>query len=271
VPAPEPAPSPTPPTTPAADEPTPEPAPTPDEDKSSEPTPKLTPRQQRERDLREKQRHEREAKEARERAARLEQIEKERARAEAERDRARIEAEREKSRLEAEKVASEKARLEAERKRLELEKAQLENAKNEPPPLLNTPPKPVQPAGSPEVLVVLINPSAGGSSLSRDEIRNIYFGRTNIWPNGRATRAFNRPASSAAGRKFFGIVLRTSSASFREHWSSLQMSGSGIAPSTIGSAESMIARVAGTAGAIGYVLESELPADLKGLRIIRLR
>ena len=62
-----------------------------------------------------------------------------------------------------------------------------------------------------------------------------------------------------------------SAASFREHWSSLQMSGSGIAPSTIGSAESMIARVAGTAGAIGYVLESELPADLKGLRIIRLR
>jgi ABC-type phosphate transport system substrate-binding protein len=126
-------------------------------------------------------------------------------------------------------------------------------------------------AGSPDVLVVVVSSRAGSAGLSREEIRNIYTGKTTFWPNNTPVRAYNRPAGSPAGRKFFRSLLGMSSSSFREHWNELQLSGGGIAPATVTSAESILARVAGASGAIGYVLESELPADVPGVRLIRFK
>jgi ABC-type phosphate transport system substrate-binding protein len=121
------------------------------------------------------------------------------------------------------------------------------------------------------VLVVVVSSRAGSAGLSREEIRNIYTGKTTFWPNNTPVRAYNRPAGSPAGRKFFRSLLGMSSSSFREHWNELQLSGGGIAPATVTSAESILARVAGASGAIGYVLESELPADVPGVRLIRFK
>ena len=275
APDPTPAPSPTPAPTPTAEPPTPVPEPPKETPPPPpQPEPKQSPREERAERERDRRAQVARDKEARERAKA--DAEREKQRLDAEREKQRLETEREKARAEAEKASQEKVRLEAEKKRLELEKARLEqeNKNANATPTVATPPKmvqPVKPAGSPEVLVVLINPSAGVSSLSRDEIRAVYFGRTTIWPNNRAVRPYNRPAASSAGKKFFANVLRSSAGDFRQHWDSLQLSGNGIAPGTIASADSMVARVAATSGAIGYILESELPADLKGLRLMRIK
>ncbi len=194
--------------------------------------------------------------------------ERERARLDAERERARIEMERERAKIELERA--ERARLEAEREKahLEAERAKLAAQKSAAPTAVAPLPRPT---GSSDVLVVLVSSRAGSGSLSREDIRNIYFGKTTFWPNNTPVRAYNRPASSPAGRRFFRSLLGMSSGAFREHWNELQLSGGGIAPATITSAESILARVAGASGAIGYVLESELPADVSGVRLIRFK
>jgi len=203
-----------------------------------------------------------------------ERAEREHMRLEAERDRIGLKAEKERARLEVERA--EKARLEAEqakaefeaeRARLAAERARVRSAATLPSPAVEAP----GPSGSPDVLVVVVSTRAGAGSLSRDEIRNIYFGKTTLWPNNTRVRAYTRPSGSAAGRKFYQTVLGTSPGAFREHWNGLQRSGGGIAPATITSAESIIARVAGAPGAIGFVLESELPADVSGVRLIRFK
>jgi hypothetical protein len=197
--------------------------------------------------------------------------ERERARLEAERDRARLEAEKERARGEAERA--EQARLEAERERAELEAERerllAERSRAGAGDTGGAAASPARPAGSPDVLVVVVSSRAGAGSLGRDAIRNIYFGKTAFWPNNTPVRAYNRPAGSAAARKFYRSILGTSAGAFREHWNELQLSGGGIAPATVTSAESLVARVAGASGAIGYVLESELPPDLSGVRLIR--
>jgi hypothetical protein len=225
---------------------------------------KDTSRTKQERDRRERIERERERRD-RERAER--ERERERARFEAERERARIDMEKERARIELERA--ERTRLEAEREklRLEAERAKLQAAQSKPAEAAPAP----RPAGSPSVLVVVVSASAGRSSLTREEIRNIYFGKTTFWPNNTPVRAYNRPASSGAGKKFFRSILGMSSSAFREHWNELQLSGGGIAPSTVSSAQSIVARVAGGSGAIGYVLESELPADVSGVRLIRFK
>jgi hypothetical protein len=227
-------------------------------------------RAKQERERRERAERERERRE-RERAER--DRERERARLDAEREKARIEMEKERARIELERA--ERTRLEAEREKLRLEAERAKLAASQSAPAQPAQPAeaapPPKPAGSPSVLVVLVSTSAGQSSLTREEIRNIYFGKTTFWPNNTPVRVYNRPASSAAGKKFFRSILGTSAGAFREHWNELQLSGGGIAPATVSSAGSIVARVAGGSGAIGYVLESELPDNVSGVRLIRFK
>jgi hypothetical protein len=220
---------------------------------------------------REREKHERERidreRERRERIQIERERERERERLEAERDRARLEAEKDRARLETERAEKARAEAERERARLEAERARLLAERST--AAQDGPSVAARPAGSPDVLVVLISARAGARGISREEIRNIYHGRTTFWPNNTPVLAYSRPAGSPAGRKFFRSILGTSASAFREHWNGLQLSGGGIAPSTISSAESVVARVAGASGAIGYVLESELPAETPGVRLVR--
>jgi hypothetical protein len=221
-----------------------------------------------ERERRDRADRERDQRERRDRADR------ERARLEAERDKARLEMDKERARIELERAERARQDAERERARLEAERATLarsQPASKETPEQTEVAPPPARPAGSPDVLVVLVSARVGASSLSREEVRNIYTGRTTFWPNNTPVRAYIRPTGSPAGRKFFRSLLGTSPGAFREHWNELQLSGGGIAPATVTSAESMVARVAGSAGAIGFVLESELPADVSGVRLIRFK
>jgi hypothetical protein len=225
----------------------------------------------RDRDRRENERADRE-RERRDRVERDRDQARERTRLEAERDRAKLEAERDRVRLEAERA--EKARIETERERamLDADRAQLAEkdqvgSARPAVAIASPPPSP----GNPDVLVVMVSSRAGGGNLGREQIRNIYFGKTTFWANNTPVRVYNRPSGSAAGRKFFRSVLGMSAGAFREHWNELQLSGGGIAPATVGSAESIVARIAGGPGAIGYALESELPADVSGVRLIRFK
>jgi hypothetical protein len=203
----------------------------------------------------------------RERKAAEEQQRNEEERKRVEAERKRIEVEREKAEqariaadLEKQRLAAERAKAEAETAKLAAERArQAEVAKAAPTQ---------KPGGSPSVLVLVLGP--GVPSVGSEQIRNVYLGRTSVWPNGTAARPMNRSFGTAAARKFFAGVLGMSGGTFLEHWSEIQLGGGGIAPPTISSATSLIAKVASTQGGFGYVLESELPENTSGVRLVRL-
>jgi hypothetical protein len=107
--------------------------------------------------------------------------------------------------------------------------------------------------------------------VSSEQIRAVFLGRTSVWPNGSTARPFNRPGGTAAARKFYGGILQMSSGDFREHWSEIQLSGNGIPPPLAGSGANAVAKVAATQGGFTYVMESELPANTNGVRLVRLK
>lgn len=184
-------------------------------------------------------------------------------------ERRRVEAEREKAEqarvaadLEKQRLAAERAKVEAETEAAKLAAERVRQAE------VARAAQTQKPAGSPDVLVLVLGPGVPG--VGSEHIRNVYLGRTSVWPNGTAARPMNRSFGTAAARKFFGAVLRMSGGAFLEHWSEIQLGGGGIAPPTVGSAPALIAKVATTPGGFGYVLESELPENSSGVRLVRL-
>jgi len=119
-------------------------------------------------------------------------------------------------------------------------------------------------------LMMVISLRSGVGSLSSSDIQAIYLGRSLYWPNGLPVHPFNRPASSGAGKKFYSDVLGMSSSRYREYWDSGPLGGS--RPDAISDAEVLVGRIAATPGAVGYLLESELPSvDTRGVKVIRVR
>lgn len=163
--------------------------------------------------------------------------------------------------LERQKLAAQKAEADAVAAKAAAEKAKLEAAAK------TAAAKPT-PQG-PDVLVLVLGP--GTPSVSADQIRNVYLGRTSVWPNGTIARPLNRPAGTTAARKFYGGILKMNAGAFSEHWSEIQLGGGGIAPGTVSSGKVTVAKVAATTGGFGYVMESELPENTNGVRLVRLK
>ena len=59
-------------------------------------------------------------------------------------------------------------------------------------------------------------------------------------------------------------------ARYRYTWQKQQLSGQGVEPEVIGTAASLVAKVAASAGAVGYILESEAEAADARVRLIPL-
>ena len=192
---------------------------------------------------------------------RAEQQEKERKKLEQER--AAAEQAKAAAELERQRLAAQKAEAEVAAARAAAEKAKLEAAKS-----TSTTVTPAVPAG-PDVLVLVLGP--GTPSVSSDQIRSVYLGRTSVWPNGTTARPLNRPTGTTAAKKFYGGILKMNAGAFSEHWSELQLGGGGISPPIVSSGKVAVAKVAATSGGFSYVMQSELPENTNGVRLVRLK
>lgn len=148
-----------------------------------------------------------------------------------------------------------------------------ETPSNNPPGDLRPPPtgaaEATNKASTSSRLVIVISRGAGVARLSAAQIRNVYLGKTKYWQNGKPVRAYRRAGNSVAGKKLFAQVIRMRSIEYKLHWDRLQLSGGGLPPRVIRSPKKMFSTIKGSASAIGIMLESELPAQLSGVRVIR--
>lgn len=107
-------------------------------------------------------------------------------------------------------------------------------------------------AGRAEELLVIANPGVPFSSLSNDELANIYLVKMTSWPGGMAIVPVNREASSPVRGRFSDLVLRQPLNALNAYWN--QMHFKGRAPPLIQeSDQAVLAFVQKVPGAIGYV------------------
>ena len=108
---------------------------------------------------------------------------------------------------------------------------------------------------------VVVNKSVTETSLSGQELGNIYSLVSTKWNNGSRVVVFdyNSGNSQASFYKYIG----KDALSLKKDWMRKQLTGEAKAPQTLGSDEEVLAKVASTPGAIGYVKSSVVNGSVK--------
>jgi len=113
---------------------------------------------------------------------------------------------------------------------------------------------------------IIANPSVGASSISVDELKGVFLATKNSLSDGSHVEPVlekDGPAHEAFLKEYIG---KTDSA-FETYFRSLVFTGKASMPKTAASDADMVAYVAKTKGAIGYVSAGAATAGVKTLEV----
>jgi len=101
-------------------------------------------------------------------------------------------------------------------------------------------------------IVVIANKSVSEKELSQEEILDIYTLNRSRWDSGQRIRVFDFKSPRKL-RKSFYKYLDLSKDELQIIWLRKQFTGKGMPPEVLGSEQDIVAKIARTPGAIGYV------------------
>jgi ABC-type phosphate transport system substrate-binding protein len=115
-------------------------------------------------------------------------------------------------------------------------------------------------------VAIIANKSVGAASIDAGSAANIY--ALDLKNFGGATLVlFDLADGNDAKSKFYGF-LGKSPADMKKVWLKAKLTGNGNPPTTVGSDDEMLKKVASTPGAIGYISASKVNGDVKVLKKI---
>ncbi|HEY0680915.1 MAG TPA: hypothetical protein VGD45_01150 [Steroidobacter sp.] len=104
---------------------------------------------------------------------------------------------------------------------------------------------------------VIVSPSLSEIALDRSLLRAVFTMRVREWPDGTPVRVFVLPDDNPLSDVFYRERLGMYSYVLRRAWDRMVFTGTGLAPTVVGSEKEMIERVRSTPGAIGFVRKRE--------------
>jgi hypothetical protein len=100
---------------------------------------------------------------------------------------------------------------------------------------------------------ILVSPDQAKTHLDRSLLRAIFTMRLRQGPDGTPVHVFVLPDRDAATDRFCREQLGTYPYVMRDTWDRMVFTGTGLAPTVVGSEQEMRERIRSTPGAIGYV------------------
>ena len=120
--------------------------------------------------------------------------------------------------------------------------------------------------------VVIVHPSVVGSKIRRADLADVFLRKTLRWSSGGGGLAVpvDQSGTSPVRKAFSEAVVQQPVAQVMRYWQKQMFSSSALLPPPVkGSDADVIAFVAKTAGAVGYVSAgAALPPDVKTLALI---
>lgn len=120
-----------------------------------------------------------------------------------------------------------------------------------------------------EPAVVIVNGALEVDSLSVHQLRSIYLGKVQMWPEKLKVSPCYISTNNEVGRRFFKSVLSITSEKFKKHWLKRVFSGYGSAPKALSSPRKVGNFVAEHPGGIGMIPQSWVDS-LTGIKVIAL-
>lgn len=113
----------------------------------------------------------------------------------------------------------------------------------------------------------IVHPGVNTQHLSRNSLRAIFGMRQKTWPDGLPIRVYVMPDDALLHNLFAKEKLNIFPYQLRSGWDRLIFSGTGQAPFLVNSEDEMLARVASTSGAIGYLKRVNINDSVRILHV----
>lgn len=111
-------------------------------------------------------------------------------------------------------------------------------------------------------MLVIANPRADISALTRAQVVDIYMGRNSTFPNGRPAIAFDLKGDQPARSAFYQQLVSKSVAQINAYWARLLFTGSATPPMALKDTGTMLHMVQENRDAIGYIDSAETTGKL---------
>ena len=116
---------------------------------------------------------------------------------------------------------------------------------------------------------VIVNAANPVASLTREETSRLFLRKVVTWKTGGAVQPVDQGEGSAARRSFSKSIHRRDIPGVKRYWQELIFTGQGVPPLERASDEEVVAFVAGSRGAIGYVAPGvALGRKVRAIRIV---
>ena len=115
-------------------------------------------------------------------------------------------------------------------------------------------------------VVVIVNKNAPAGSLSGDDIQNIFLAKKTQWDNG-AKINFVTLKDCPTHEEFLKKYLQKTSSQFQRYFRTLVFTGKGSVPKSFDTEDALVAYVAATDGAIGYVSSGTNTSSVKVITV----
>lgn len=116
-------------------------------------------------------------------------------------------------------------------------------------------------------MVVIAHPGTSREAIPRESLRAIFGMLLHKWPADTPVRVFVLRDDAPEHATFSKTILQVFPHQLRMAWDRQVFSGQGQYPEQLGSTQEILARVAATPGAMGYVKANEVNQNVRVLRI----
>lgn len=116
-------------------------------------------------------------------------------------------------------------------------------------------------------VIIIGNKRLPFDSIGADELKDIYQRKKTIWGNGQKI-SFALLDGGKTHEHFIRHYIQKTPAQYHRYWKKLVFSGRGIPPMSFRDEKSLMAHVALTAGAIGYISPETKLSGVKKLKIV---
>jgi ABC-type phosphate transport system substrate-binding protein len=114
-------------------------------------------------------------------------------------------------------------------------------------------------------LVVIVNPKNPATSMSADQVAQVFLGRTSSFPGGGAATPVDQKEGAGQRDEFYAKVADKNPGQVKAYWSKQMFSGKGSPPKELGSSAEVKRAVAADPNAIGYVEKAAVDGTVKGV------
>lgn len=112
-------------------------------------------------------------------------------------------------------------------------------------------------------LVVVVNPASGVEHLSKEEVVNLFMGRTRKLPSGVTALPIDQPGASADRARFYRQLVGKELAEINAYWARLLFSGQASPPRQAESEDELLEIVRNNKGAIAYIDRAKVDRRVK--------